>query len=79
MQRVIAARGEFAIHGDEFLHAADLRAEHDAIGGQAERNGAVGRIERGADERFAQHARGIPRLGARVVFVHQLRGERLVE
>ena len=32
VQRVVAARGEVAVHRDQFLHAADLGAEHDAIG-----------------------------------------------
>ena len=46
---------------------------------QAEFDRARGGIQRGTDQRFAQHAAGFPGFGALRVLVHQRGGQRLVE
>src|SRR5690606_27082493 len=63
VQREVAARGEVAVDRDQLLHAADLAAQDDALGRQAELDRARGRVQRRAHQRLAQHAGGVP--GAR--------------
>src|SRR3546814_6457580 len=48
VQGEVAALGEVAVDGDQFLHAADLATEHDALGRQAQVDRARGRVQRGA-------------------------------
>jgi hypothetical protein len=79
VQRIAAAHGEVAIDRDQLLHAAHLRRQDDAVLGQADLHRALGRIDRRAHQRLAQHAAGVPGLGAFVVLVHQLLRQRLVE
>ena len=53
--------------------------DSDLLAREAELDRALGRIDRRQDQRLAQHATGIPRLGTGVVLVHQPRRERLVQ
>ena len=50
-----------------------------AFAWQANLHRAFGRIQRRADQGFAQDQAGFPRLRTLRVFVHQLRGQRLVQ
>ena len=79
VQGEIAARGQVAIDRDQFLHAADLGAEHDTLRRQTEVHGTMRGIQRGADQRLTHDSSRIPGFGAQGVLVHQLRGQRLVQ
>ena len=79
VQREIAALRQVAIHRDQLLHAADLRREDDPVASQADFDRALGRIQRGAHQRLAQHPGRFPWFGAQMVLVHQAGGQRLVE
>src|SRR5690606_32429542 len=79
VQRVVAARGEVAIDGDEILHVADLARQDDGIAAQAEFLGAA-RIADGRDhQRVAHYRLGFPGLGAAAVLVHLARHQFVIE
>jgi hypothetical protein len=55
VQGEIRTPGQIAVHRDEFLHAADLATQYDAFAWQADLDRPLGRIQRRADQRLAQH------------------------
>src|SRR5260221_1075903 len=79
MQRVLTARGEYAIHIDQILHAADFRAEDDLVGAQSVLLGQFRRSERAYDNRFHRDFAGVFRLGQQRVLVHHAREQCLIK
>src|ERR1019366_327650 len=79
MQRVLAARGEDAIHINQILHAADFCAENDLVGAQSVLLGQLRRAERADDDRFHGDFAGVFRFRQKRVLVHHAGEQRLVE
>ena len=79
MQRVIAARGQIAIHLDQILHARHLARQDDAVARQAEFFGARGGIQRGGDQRIAHDLFRRMRLRPFGVLVHHARQQFLIQ
>ena len=79
MQRILAARGQRAINVDQILHAADLRAQNDLVGAQAELLRQVGGIQRAHDHRFHGYFARVFRLVQARILVHHAGEQRLVE
>ena len=61
MDRVVGARRQRLVDGDQVLHGRDLGRQDDAVARQADLLGAFGRIERRAHHRLARHGAGIDR------------------
>ena len=79
MQREIGARGEHGIDGDQVLHRRDLGRQHDAIGAEAELDGALGAKQRRLHDRLMHHLARVLRLGPLRILVHQPGEQVLVE
>ena len=79
VQRVVAARGEVAIDGDEILHAAHFRGENDPVAREADVHGPLRAFERREGDGRAHHLLRRHRLRAGGVLVHQTRQQILVE
>jgi hypothetical protein len=79
MQRVVAARGEIAIDGDQVLHAADLGADHDHVG--AKPNSSARCALPSAETTIASRITSIAASGSAClrVLVHHARQQILVE
>ena len=64
VQRVVAARGQVAVHRDRSCTPADLAREHDAVRAAGRAPRPPRRVQGRADHRLAQHRVGAQRLGA---------------
>ena len=76
---MVGAAGEFAVDGDQILHAAHLAAEDDLLAGQAQSLSEFGGFQRGSDQRLVHDLFGIPGGSARSVLVHQAGQQFLVQ
>ena len=79
VERIVAAARELAVDRHEVGHAADLRADDDAVVAQAGRLGELGRAQGGLQHRLDRHVARVERVGPSGVLVHQGRQEVLVE
>ncbi len=79
VQRVIAAARQFAVHGDQVLHARDLARQDDLVARQAHFFGADGVFDGRRDQRFIHDGLRRPWIGAQGVLVHDARQQRLVQ
>ena len=79
MERVIGARGEHGVDGDQILDLADLGGEDDLGARQAEGFGIGGGEQRRLHDRLAHHLLRGGGLGKFRVLVHEAREQRLIE
>ena len=79
MQRIFAACGQRAIDINQILHAADLRAENDLVGAQAELLRQLRRIQRAHHHGFHGDFAGVFGLVEPRILVHHAGQQRLVE
>ena len=79
VQRIVAALGQFAVHGDQVLHARDLARQDDLVAAQAQLFGAHGVFNRRRHQRFVHDGLRRPRVGAARVFVHDARQQGLIQ
>ncbi len=79
MQRIVAACRQRAVHVDQVLYAAHLRAQNDLVGAQAELLGQLCRIQRAHHHRFHGHFARIFRIVEPRILVHHAGQQRLIE
>ena len=79
VQRIVAARGEPAVHVHQVLDAGDLGGEDDAVVRQPAPLGQRRGAQRALDHRVHRDVAGVPRGRLPGVRVHQLGEQRLVE
>jgi hypothetical protein len=71
MQRVVTARRELLVDGDEVLDVRNLGRDDDAVAPQADLFGPLAAEQRRLDDRFALHGGSRNRVGRGGVLVHQ--------
>ena len=79
MKRVIAARRQIAVDGDQILHSGDLGRNDDAVLRHAEFHGAFCRCQAGDDHGVAHDLGGVLRITGSRVLVHHPGQEFLIE
>ena len=79
MERVVAARGQFAVDVDEVANSRDFRRQDDLVAAKAVALGGGRIIKCRHHHRFHHHVAGFERLRELRVVVHHLRQQRLIE
>ena len=79
MQRVIALGRQHPIHGDQILHATDLRAKDDVILAQSKFFRRARRFGGTHHHGPHHHRLGVLRIGLQLVLIHHPRQQRLIQ